>query len=580
MTSPLDPRLTFEGFVVGPSNRLAAAAARRAAESPGTSYNPLVVYGGPGMGKTHLLNAVGHLARSVRPELRVAYRTIEEVVDGVSAALAAGTLDAFRDEYRRVNLLLLDDVQFLGGKGRTQDELLRVWDDMSRAGAQVVLASDRPPGEIEGLDPRLVSRLAAGLLVDVTPPETETRVAIARRMAAERGAELAPGTAEALGGLGWESVRELQGGLNRVLAVQEAEGRPVAAGEVAGLLGMTEERAPAADEFGAFLSDITLTVAEMVEAAPWRRALGAAILRWEGEGIRTRRLEDALEADSAPDVDSLLAAFAADVERLRAAEAALRALDPAAAASPVLRDPDRADEAEAWVELARVTAAPLAAPPEGPALDEIAARLGAESLAARSARRALGRPAAGYNPLLLHGAGAAELLAAIGRAAAGERPDARVAWLRAADVAAELTPALRAGAAEAWRKRYRSADLLLVDGLHDLPADERVQEEVFYLLDALLRSDVQVTASADRGPREMAALDTRLRSRFEGGLVVDLAAAPPAPDAAPADEAPPAPAAAPAAAGRAEGTDRWFYNTEKVAWSALALEDRLIEELA
>jgi chromosomal replication initiation ATPase DnaA len=579
MTSPLDPRLTFEGFVVGPSNRLAAAAARRAAESPGTSYNPLVVYGGPGMGKTHLLTAVAHLASAVRPELRVAYRTVEEVVDGVSAALAAGTLDAFRDEYRRVNLLLLDDVQFLGGKGRTQDELLRVWDDMSRAGAQVVLASDRPPGEIEGLDPRLVSRLAAGLLVDVTPPESETRVAIVRGMAAERGAALAPGVAEALGGLGWESVRELQGGLNRVLAVQEAEGRAVAAEEVGPLLGMSAERATSADEFGAFLSDITLTVAEMVEAAPWRRALGAAILRWEGEGVRTRRLEEALEADSAPDVDAMIAAFAADVVRLRTAEAELRALDPAAAASPVLRDPDRVEEAEALVELARVTSAPLAAPPEGPGLDELAGRLGAESLAVRSARRARGRPAAGYNPLFLHGPGASELLSAVGRAALAERPDARVAWLRAGAVAEELAPALRAGAAEAWRRRYRGADLLLVDGLHDLPADERVQEEVFYLLDALLRSDVQVAAAADRGPRELTALDARLRSRFEGGLVVDLAAAPPAPDAAPADEAAPAtePSALPS---RAESTDRWFYNTEKVAWSALALEDRLIEELA
>ncbi|HEX2189500.1 MAG TPA: DnaA/Hda family protein, partial [Longimicrobiaceae bacterium] len=376
MTSPLDPRLTFEGFVVGPSNRLAAAAARRAAESPGTSYNPLVVYGGPGMGKTHLLNAVGHLARVVRPELRVAYRTVEELVDGVSAAIAGGTLDAFREEHRSLDLLLLDDVQFLGGKGRTQDELLRVWDEMGRAGAQVVLASDRPPQEVEGLDPRLVSRLAAGLLVDVAPPETETRVAIARRMAAERNAVLAPGVAEALGGLGWESVRELQGGLNRVLALQEAEGRPVQAEEVAPLLGMLPERGPAADEFGAFLSDITLTVAEMVEAAPWRRALGTAILRWEGEGIRTRRLEEALEADSAPDVDALIADFAADVERLRAVEAELRALDPAASTSPLFRDPDRAGEAEGLLALARVAAAPLAGPPAGPGLDELASRLG------------------------------------------------------------------------------------------------------------------------------------------------------------------------------------------------------------
>lgn len=577
MTSVLDPRLTFEEFVVGPSNRLAAAAARRAAESPGTSYNPLVVHGGPGMGKTHLLHALGHLARAVRPELRVAYRTVEEVVDGVAAAVEAGTLDGFREAYRRVDLLLLDDVQFLGGKGRAQDELLRAWEEMARAGAQVVLASDRPPQEVEGLDPRLVSRLAAGLLVDVTPPEPDTRVAIVRRMAAERGASLAPGTAEALGRLAWESVRELQGGLNRVLAVQEAEGRAVAAEEVAPLLGMRPEAAPAEDEFGAFLSDIALTVAEMVEAAPWRRALGAAILRWEGEGMRTRRLEGALEADPAPDVDALIAEFAADVERLRAAEAELRALDPAAAASPVFRDPDRVEEAEARVGLARVTAAPLPPLPEGPALEEVAARMGEGSLAARAARRAVGRPAAGYNPLVFHApGGAAELLGAIGRTAQRERPDAAVVYLRAAEVAAELEPALRAGAGEAWRRRYRAADLLLVEGLDALPADGRVQEEVFYLLDALLRSDVQVAASADRAPRELAGMDARLRSRLEGGLVVDLAAAP-----APTAPAPrPAPDAAPAPSARGEGTDRWFYNPEKLAWSAVALDDRLMEELS
>ncbi|HEV2149291.1 MAG TPA: DnaA/Hda family protein, partial [Longimicrobiaceae bacterium] len=333
----LDPRFTFEGFLVGPGSRLAAAAARRAAETPGTSYNPLVVYGPAGMGKTHLLHAVGHLAGSVRPELRLAYRTADELVDGVSAALAAGTLDAFHEEHAALGLLLLDDVQLLAGRARTQEELLRLWDAMSGAGAQMVLASDRPPHELPGLDGRLLSRLAGGLLVDLAPPEAETRTAIARRAAEERGAALGEGVAEALGALAWESVRELRSGVDRVLAAQEAEGRVLAPDEVGPLLGMLPEAGPQEDEFGAFLSDITLTVAEMVEAAPWRRALGAAILRWEGEGIRTRRLEEALQADSAPDVDALLAEFAADVERLRALEAELRALDPRAVGSPVLR---------------------------------------------------------------------------------------------------------------------------------------------------------------------------------------------------------------------------------------------------
>jgi chromosomal replication initiator protein len=369
MTSELDPRCTFEGCVVGPGNRLAAAAARRAAETPGTSYNPLVVYGPPGMGKTHLLHAVGHLARAVRPELRVGYRTADALVDGVSAALAAGALDAWHAEHGALGLLLLDDVQLLAGRGRTQEELLRLWDAMEDAGAQLVVASERPPHELPGLDGRLVTRLAGGLLVDLTPPEAETRARIAARAAEERGAALADGVAEALGALAWESVRDLRGGVERVLAAQEAEGRTFAPDEVGPLLGMLPVAGPAEDEFGAFLSDIPLTVAEMVEAAPWRRALGAAILRWEGEGIRTRRLEEALEADSAPDVDALLAEFDADVARLRALEAELRALDRDAVGTPLLRDPDRMAEVEALVERARAAAAPpppAAAAPEKP----------------------------------------------------------------------------------------------------------------------------------------------------------------------------------------------------------------------
>ncbi|HEX7240071.1 MAG TPA: DnaA/Hda family protein, partial [Longimicrobiaceae bacterium] len=480
MNPVLDSRCTFESFVVGPSNRLAAAAARRAAESPGTSYNPLVIYSGPGLGKTHLLNAVGHLALAVRPDLRVLYETIEALVDRTTAAISGGTLEEFREEHRALDLLLLDDIQFLAGKARTQEELLRVWDDMVRAGSQVVLASDRPPQEVDGLDARLISRLSGGLIVDLSPPEVETRLAIVRRKAEERGALLGPEVADALARLGWESVRELQGGLNRLLAMQEAEGRDVTAAEVGPLLGMEPGTGGGEDEFGAFLFDISSTVAQLVESAPGRRTLGAAILRWEGEGVRTRRLEEALEADSAPDVEALVAAFAADVERLRSAEAELRALDPEAASSPLLRDPERVVDAEALLAVVRATAAPLPAPPEGPSLDELAARLGEDSLAVGSARRALGRPVPGYNPLFVHGprgSGRTELLGAVGRAALRERPDVQVAYLHAGAVADELAPAVRAGAAEAWRRRYRGVNLLLLDDLQELRGDERVQEE-------------------------------------------------------------------------------------------------------
>jgi chromosomal replication initiator protein len=570
MSFELDPRFTFESFVVGASNRLAAAAARRAAESPGTSYNPLVIYSGSGLGKTHLLNSVAHLAISVQPELNVRYEPIEQLVDRVTAAISGGGLDGFREEYLAVDLLLLDDIQFLAGKGRTQEELLRVWDEMARSGAQVVLASDRPPQEIDGLDARLLSRLSGGLIVDLAAPELETRVEIVRRKAQERGVELGREVAEAIARVSRESVRELQGGLNRILALQEAESRPVAAHEVGPLLRVQVVEAPREDEFSAFLSDISTTVAQLVEAAPWRRRVAEAILRWEGEGIRTRRLEEVLEVDSAPDVDVLLATFAADVEGLRAVEAELRTLAPEAAASPVLRDPDRVPEAEALLETVRLVAAPLPPPPAGPTLEALAGRYGEGSLVVKCVRRALGRRGAEYNPLFVHGpagSGKTSFLAAVGAALRAERPEARVAYLPAGRIAEELAPAVRAGAAELWRRRYREVDLLLVDDLQALPGQERLHEELFYLLDALLRSEVQIVVAAGRAPRDLAGLDARLRSRFEGGLVLDVAP-PPAPE----------PVRAPERKTEPE-VDRWYFNPEKIAWSALALEDRLIEEL-
>jgi chromosomal replication initiator protein len=623
MSVPLDPRFTFESFVVGPGNRLAAAAARRAAESPGTSYNPLVLYSGPGLGKTHLLNAVGHLALDVRPDLKVLYEPLEAFVDRLSAAMASASLSRVREEYTSLGLLLLDDVQFLAGKSRTQDELLRIWDEMSWRNAQVVLASDRPPQEIDGLDERLISRFSGGLIVDISPPDPETRVAIITRKAEERGIELASGVPEALARLSFDSVRDLQGGLNRVLAIQEVEGRRVSPEEVAMLLGIEHVRTASEDEFNAFLSDISFTVAELVETAPWRKKVAEAILRWEGEGLRTRRLEDALEADSAPDVDLLLERFAADADRLYDIEVELTELDPKCAAHPSMRDPDRVAEAEALLAAVIASKQPFDPPPEDATLERFEERYGTESLAARSARKVLESPATAYNPLFVHGpAGSGKTMLVGGIAAAASGP---AAYVRAPDLLAEAERAATRGTGELWRARYRRADIVVVDDLDAMEADSRTQEELFHMLDALLRSGIQLVIAADRSPRALSTLDARLRSRFEGGLVVEIAssrsasepgetgdeaaveapagdgedvaagaavqetsasatASPAAvpeqrPDRIPATSAPSA-----RSAGGVPGTsdakvDTWYFNGEKIAWSWLALNDRVIEEV-
>jgi hypothetical protein len=348
-----DPRFTFDTFVAGPASQMAAAAARRAAEAPGTSYNPLLVYGERGVGKTHLLHAVGALALTVRPDLHVLCRTADELVDDISSAVSAGTLQAFTDELLESDLILLDDVHLLGGRTRTQEELLRVWDEIVWTGTQIVLASAVAPAEITGVSDELRAKLAGGLVVDVAAAEPETRLELVRRSAERREVPLGAGVAEALARLPLAGARELLAGLDRIGEVQQGEGRRVRASEVAALAGLAQSHA---DEFSAFVLDIASTVEQLVEAEPWRKKLAEAILRHEGEGYRTRRLETALEADTAPDVDALLASYAVDLEKLRAIAAEMAELDAEAAGSVVLRDPDRLGEAEALLLGARAAA--------------------------------------------------------------------------------------------------------------------------------------------------------------------------------------------------------------------------------
>ena len=345
MTTPLDPTCVFDRFIVGPANRVAAAAALRAAEAPGRTYNPLVITGPAGVGKTHLLMAIGQRARLLDPELLVHYESGELFVDRVTAAIAAGTLADFRAATASIDVFLLDELAGVAGKGRTQEELLRLMEELAGRGAQLVVASAMTPVEIPALDPELVQRLAGGLNVELNPPDPATRRAIVSRLIADRAYDLPEEVVLALAELPAADVRALQTAVSRVVAAAELENRQVTLEDVARLRTDGSGGAGAdEDEFDDFLSDISTAVAAVVETAPWRRRLASAILRWEGEGIRTRRLEAALDADSAPDVEALLTAFGRDVGRLRHIS---RELPPGIVTDPLLlRDPDRLPEAE------------------------------------------------------------------------------------------------------------------------------------------------------------------------------------------------------------------------------------------
>ncbi|MFI5280144.1 MAG: DnaA ATPase domain-containing protein, partial [Gemmatimonadales bacterium] len=214
-------------------------AGRAVAENPGTAYNPLFIYSGSGLGKTHLLMAIGQAANKLSPALVIEYLTLDEYVEAFHAAVAAGQGDAFRRRFQDVDLLLIDDVQFLANRKEMQAELLRLIEALQAAGHQIVLTSDRPPAEIADLDERLISRFSGGLVVDIGAPDYETRVAILRRKAEERSTKFQPGVLETVGASEFQNVRELMGALNRMIAYQAVNAAPLNAEGAKQLLGLS-----------------------------------------------------------------------------------------------------------------------------------------------------------------------------------------------------------------------------------------------------------------------------------------------------------------------------------------------------
>jgi len=573
MSGPLDGNYRFDTFVVGSSNRLAVSAARAVADAPGSVYNPLFVYGGSGLGKTHLVAAIAHQARAAKPDLRVEFTSGEDVAEHLHRVIASGQAQLFIEHYQQIDLLILDDVQFLTGQRETQSELLRLFNIMQGTGRQLVLTSDRQPSEIPDVDQRLLSRLIGGLVVDVGAPDYEMRLAILRNVAGVRGVEFADGVLNEVARLAFGNVRELKGALNKLSAFQQLEGTPVAPPDVRAVLGerasptpshppRIEAIIPDGTDYESFFADVLQEVENRVE--PWRVALGEAMSRWKNHGYSIAVLERAVTLQAAPDVDGLLAAFASAVEHLRNLEAQASSLDPTLRGHAVFRDVESIPLAQQLVERAMAGSLPLPAPSPVFTRERIEVSH-ANQLAVKAIDSVIEQPGTRYNPLFIcgpDGSGKSHLAHALGNAM---RSRAAVACLSANAFVDELIAAMQEGGMERWRLRFRAADLFILDDVEVLAGKERTQEELFHLFNHLYERGSQIVLTSTHAPRELPELVDRLRSRFEGGLVVALQSR----ERQRVEQL----------LERAPGElDRFFEDREKTMWNWPDLGGRLIEE--
>jgi len=263
----LNPRFTFDTFVVGSSNQFAHAAARAVGESPSRAYNPLFLYGGVGLGKTHLMHAIAHEILRRRPDMKVLYLSAERFLNELINALRFEKMHEFKQRYRELDVLLVDDVQFIAGKDSTQEEFFHTFNALHDAQKQIVLTSDALPKEIPTLEERLRSRFEWGLIADIQPPDLEMKVAILRKKAAAEKIEIPNEVALFIAGSVRSNVRELEGRLNRVLAFSSLSGEPVSV-ELArftlkDILGTEESRAVPAEILKLVAAHYGLRVSDM-----------------------------------------------------------------------------------------------------------------------------------------------------------------------------------------------------------------------------------------------------------------------------------------------------------------------------
>jgi chromosomal replication initiation ATPase DnaA len=530
MIADLNPRSTFDTYVVGRENGLAAAASRAVAENPGAVYNPLCITGGPGLGKTHLLMAIAHAIETADNRFSVEYFTPDGLSEAYHAAVSAGQGDAFRNRLSETDVLLVDDMHALMHQSDMQAELLRVTAEMHAAGKQIVVVSHRSPAELAGVDAEFIERISDGLVVSVGPPEYETRHAILKRRSDERGSQFDEGVLEAVASYDIQDVRELIGVLNRLVALQAVSEMPLTAvaaramyeGEIGVAAAAVQEDAAEVDEFADFLSDVSEIVERQVDV--WESRLNEVAKRWADKGFCTDRLASLTNTGSSKSVDQFLEEFERDVQELERLRSSVSEFDVSLADDPAFFDPDRLAEAREIVE--RVASKPPSMP--GPSkVWRFEGFFGswANALAVEAAKAVSQYPGLEHNPLVFigpTGVGKTHLLNATGNAISETRGGV-VVCLSARDLGESFSQAESAGELDEWRGELSDAAALLVDDLHLIAGDERLQQEVGLLFTKARDSRRQIVCTVSAHPDNVPGMDESIAALLSSGFVGTLA---------------------------------------------------------